>query len=200
MLDGIKSPVRWPFGHLRMFGYGMILCDPPWSYEMYSDKGYEKSPEAHYDTMSDDDLLNLPVGELASGDCTLIMWAVWPKLPLAHACMARWGFRHITGGAWIKTTKDGTKLRIGTGYTMRSACEPFLIGRIGSPQARLTNVPNAIIQPGREHSRKPEEMREIAERMSPSSFRCELFAREAWPGNDVWGNEVEKFDCEEGAA
>ena len=50
----------WPFSTLRMFGYGAILADPPWSYEMYSDKGYGKSPEAHYDTMSDDDIAALP--------------------------------------------------------------------------------------------------------------------------------------------
>ena len=34
----------------------MIYCDPLWSYEMYSAKGYEKSPQEHYDCMSIDAL------------------------------------------------------------------------------------------------------------------------------------------------
>lgn len=189
----------WPFAHLRTFGYRLILVDPPWSYEMYSDAGYEKSPEAHYETMSDKDILRLPVGDLAHGDgAVLLLWAVWPKLPLAQECIRQWGFKHITGGSWIKTTKDGTKLRIGPGYTFRTACEPFLVARIGNPQARLTDVANVIIAPGREHSRKPDEMHTMAERMSPHGPRCELFARSPWISsdgvvNDVWGNETGKF-------
>jgi N6-adenosine-specific RNA methylase IME4 len=182
-----------PLASLPLFGYDAILADPPWSYEMYSEKGYEKSPEAHYATMSDEDVLNLPVGDLASAQCLLVLWCVWPKLPLAIACVKRWGFKYVTGGSWVKMTKDGSGLRIGTGYTMRSACEPFLIGRTGRPQARVTNIANAILAAPREHSRKPDEMRVIVERMTPKAKRIELFAREPWPGNHVWGNETEKF-------
>lgn len=187
--------MTWPFGRLKPLRYGALIIDPPWSYEMYSEKGYERSPEAHYETLSDQALLDLPVGHLAGAECLLVMWAVWPKLPLAVACMARWGFPYITGGTWVKMTKDGTRPRMGTGYTLRSACEPFLIGRIGAPQARLTNVPNVILAPAREHSRKPDEMRAIVERMTPNAWRADLFAREPWAGegNEVWGNETEKF-------
>ncbi|MFO0729377.1 MAG: MT-A70 family methyltransferase [Nitrospiraceae bacterium] len=74
-----------------------------------------------------------------------------------------------------------------------------LVARIGRPQARLTDVPNVIIAPGREHSRKPDDMRAICERLSPHGPRCELFAREAWPGNEVWGNETGKFEGKERA-
>ncbi len=185
--------MSWPFGHLQMFGYGAILIDPPWSYEMYSEKGHAKSPEAHYSTMSDEDIIDLPVGQLANGDCTLMLWAVWPKLPLAVECVKRWGFKHVSGGSWYKTTKDGMKPKMGTGYAFRTVCEPFILARIGSPQARLTDQHNAIVSPAREHSRKPEEMRVIVERMTPNARRCELVAREPWPGNEVWGNETEKF-------
>lgn len=182
----------WPFGDLRVMGYGAIYADPPWSYQMRSDKGYEKSPESHYDTMADDEILSLPVGDLAQRDCLLWLWAVWPKLPLAMACIEAWGFTFVTGGTWVKTAKAGG-LRIGTGYTLRTACEPFLIARTGKPQARLTDVPNVIMACPREHSRKPDEARAIVERMTPRAFRCELFARAAWPGNDVWGNQTQRF-------
>ncbi|ODN71196.1 hypothetical protein [Methylobrevis pamukkalensis] len=42
---------HWPFGALTPLKYGLILADPPWAYEMYSEEGFEKSPEAHYETM-----------------------------------------------------------------------------------------------------------------------------------------------------
>jgi N6-adenosine-specific RNA methylase IME4 len=182
----------WPFGQLRMFGYGAILIDPPWSYKMRTPRGYAKSPEAQYATMADDEILALPVGQLAQRDCLLFMWAVWPKLPLALDCIKAWGFSYVTGGPWVKRTPSG-KLRWGTGYCMRTVNEPFLIARLGEPQARLTNVPNIIEAEAREHSRKPPEARQTVERMTPHAFRCELFAREPWPGNDVWGNETDKF-------
>lgn len=182
----------WPFGHLQMFKYGAILCDAPWSYRMYSDKGYEKSPEAHYDTMSDEDIAALPVHLLAAGDCMLFMWAIWPKVDVAIEVLKAWGFTFKTGGAWHKrAAKGGTAF--GTGYIFRSACEPYIVGTIGNPDIGSKSVRNIIDAKRRDHSRKPDEMRKNVELLTPRAFRCELFAREPWPGNDVWGNESEKF-------
>lgn len=199
---------EWPFGHLRMFGYMGILADPPWRYEMRSAAGYEKSPEAQYETMTDEELLALPVSQLAGRECILVMPAIWPRIDFAVQLLKAWEFNLITGGVWLKRAGQGA-LRMGTGYTMRTVCEPFLIGRVGEPQVRLTNLRNAIGELGaislddvgsvtidalaREHSRKPPEYRQLLERLTPRAFRCELFAREPWPGNDVWGREVNKF-------
>lgn len=184
---------EWPFGHLKTMGYGAILADPPWSYKMRGPKGYGKSPEAQYKTMTDSQLKALPVSHLAQKDCLLIMWAIWPRLPFAIELMQAWGFKYVTGGSWIKRTPYG-KIRWGTGYTLRSGCEPFLIGRIGEPQGQPRNILNVIDAVAREHSRKPPEMRAIVEAMTPHAFRCELFAREPWANNEVWGLETEKFD------
>lgn len=182
----------WPFGDLKTFGYGAILADCPWSYSMRTPNGYGKSPESQYQTMDDEALKALPVRDLAQKDCLLVMWAIWPRLPFAFEVMQAWGFKYITGGSWVKRTAYG-KIRWGTGYTLRSGCEPFLVGRIGEPQGQPRNILNVIDAVAREHSRKPPEMRAMVEAMTPHAFRCELFAREAWPGNDVWGNETEKF-------
>lgn len=184
--------IPWPFGDLQMFGYGAILADPPWNYRMYSEKGHAKSPMAQYDTMDDQALLDLPVHQLAGNNCLLVMWAVWPKLPFALEVMKAWGFKYVTGGSWVKRTPYG-KIRWGTGYTLRSGCEPFLIGRLGEPQGQPRNILNVLEGVAREHSRKPPEMRAMVEALTPNAFRCELFAREAWAGNSVWGNETEKF-------
>ncbi len=184
--------MTWPFDPLLPMKYGAIIADPPWQYEMRSDKGYEKSPEAHYDTMSEAEISALPVGHLAGRDCMLFLWSTWPHLPVALRVMAAWGFEYKTGGSWTKLTPNG-KRSFGTGYVFRSATEPFLFGTIGNPQAGSKSVRNLIESVRREHSRKPPEMRQIVERLAPKAFAVDLFAREAWPGHDVWGNQSAKF-------
>lgn len=62
----MTSATDWPFGSLTPLKYGAIIADPPWSIAMYGAGGYGKSPEAHYATMSDDDIAALPVDRLAA--------------------------------------------------------------------------------------------------------------------------------------
>lgn len=192
----------WPFGGLMPLKYGVILADPPWAYAMRGPSGYEKSPEAHYDTMPLNAIKALPVSHLASGDCVLILWSTWPHLAQAMEVMNAWGFTFKTGGAWVKRTVSG-KTAFGTGYLLRSASEPFLVGTIGAPVIRsrsernvietVEEFPALIDAERREHSRKPPEMRAMIERLLPNRFAAELFAREMWPGHDVWGNETDAF-------
>lgn len=195
----------WPFDNLRMFGYEAILADPPWPYEMRSEKGYVKSPEAHYQTMPIDQIAALPVAELAARDCYLFLWSTWPHLTAALHVMDRWGFNYVTGGSWTKRTASWN-LSFGTGYVLRSSTEPFLVGKIGRPRPGSRSERNLIIAPEiipdsieairREHSRKPIEMRQMIERLAPKAWRCELFAREPWDGADVWGNQTDHFAVE----
>jgi N6-adenosine-specific RNA methylase IME4 len=184
--------MTWPFGDIRPFSAGAILADPPWSYEMRSEKGYAKSPEAHYATMSEVEIAALPVNQLAQRDCLLWLWTVWPHLPVALRVMRAWGFTYKTGGSWTKLTPAG-KRAFGTGYIFRSTTEPFLIGTIGDPQIGSRSVRNLIESQRREHSRKPPEARAMVEQLMPRAFALELFAREPWPGHRVWGLEQDKF-------
>ncbi len=198
---------NWPFDHLTPFKYGVIYSDNPWPYKMRSAKGYAKSPEAHYRTMSEDELRALPVADLADKNCYLFMWSTWPHLKQAMALMEHWHFDYVTGGSWIKRTKNW-KLCFGTGYVQRSATEPYLIGKIGRPSPASRSERNCIDAPlhfddipdkiealrADEHSRKPIQMREMIERLVPDAPKCELFSREPWGDNDVWGNEAGKFE------
>lgn len=194
--------MTWPFNPLTPMKYGAILADPPWAYAMRSDKGYDKSPEAHYSTMPLEQIKALPVDHLAGPDCLLFMWSTWPHLAQAMELMAAWGFVYITGGSWTKRMPLG-KPAFGTGYVLRSSTEPFLVGRLGAPQISSRSernlieaavIPNGIESLRREHSRKPPEMRAMIERLLPRAHCAELFAREPWPGHEVWGNQVEKFE------
>lgn len=189
----MNAPVpNWPFGDLTPLKYGAILADWPAAYKMRSAKGYAKSPDAQYPTMTEAQMSAFPVGHLASRDCMLFMWSTWPHLEQTMRIMTAWRFKYKTGGAWLKRTPRG-KVAFGTGYILRSSTEPFLIGTIGDPVLRSKSVRNFIDSLRREHSRKPPEMREMVDTLLPDVFACELFAREPWPGREVWGNEVNKF-------
>lgn len=197
--------MTWPFGDLRTFGYRVILADPPWRFENYSEKGEVKNPIAHYDCVEALKLAQLPVRDLASGDgAVCIMWATAPMLPQALALLAGWGFAYKTMGAWAKLSKTGGKQAFGTGYVYRSALEPWLLGQFGKVAPISRSVRNligddlagldewAIASPVREHSRKPEAMHKSIEALFDGPY-CELFARARRPGWDAWGNEVGKF-------
>ncbi|MFN4172766.1 MAG: MT-A70 family methyltransferase [Pseudorhodobacter sp.] len=175
-----------PFG-----GFDLIMADPPWHYQMYSEKGEDRSPQAHYQTMSLDGIKALPVEALAAPDCLLWLWAVGPMLPQALEVIAAWGFEFKTQGWWTKTTKHG-KQAFGTGYILRNAGEPFLIATRGAPKTTRV-VRSTLIAPVREHSRKPEAAFGEARRLMPCAQRIELFSRQRRDGWTVWGNETECF-------
>lgn len=183
---------EWPFGHLRMFGYGLVLLDPPWRYLNWSAKGEAKNPSAHYDCMTLDQLKALPVGHLAAPDSACCMWAIAPMLDQAIDLMEAYGFTFKTAGAWGKQSSTGRKWQFGPGYILRSAAEFFIIGTIGSPPVLSHSERNLIVAPVREHSRKPDDMHRKLEALYPGP-RCELFARTKREGWDCWGNETEKF-------
>ena len=192
--------MTWPFADLTPLRYDVILADPATRFETWSSAGEGKSPQAQYDTMSWEELAALPVSQLGRGDTILFMWACWPTLLQSIDLMQRWGFRYVTGGAWHKRTKHG-KTAFGTGYVLRSACEPYLIGTLGSPLT-ANNVRNlietedldVIDSEARGHSRKPDEQYDYCNRLAPRALNfVELFARQRRDGWDAWGNEVGKF-------
>ncbi|MCZ8310929.1 MAG: MT-A70 family methyltransferase [Magnetospirillum sp.] len=197
---GYASPVAWrswPFGDLAPASFGMIMADPPWAYRMRGKTGYGKSPQAHYDCIDIDDLCALPVDRLAATDCLLFMWTTWPFLAngAAHKLIKAWGFEPKTGFPWKKLTKKG-KIAFATGYILRSCTEVVIVAVRGAPayddfyRARTRGL---IEAQAREHSRKPDCVYEMAERLVPAARRLDLFARERRAGWSAWGNETTKF-------
>ncbi|WP_341893864.1 MT-A70 family methyltransferase [Ferrovibrio terrae] len=184
----------WPFTGLRPLSYGVIMADPPWRFDLRSAAGEEKSPQAQYACMPLDEIKALPVAQLAARDCLLWLWATFPMLPQAIDTMSAWGFRYVTGGAWHKKTVHG-KTAFGTGYVMRSAAEPFPIGKIGAPSVVSKSERNLIEAEVREHSRKPDQAYDVVERLCPKVLCCELFARQLLlrPHWFHWGNQADKF-------
>ena len=186
---------NWPFGDLQPLSYDLIMADPPWRFANWAKAGEAKNATAHYECMAWEEIATLPVGHLASPNSVLWLWATNPMLPEAMALMERWGFAFKTAGHWAKWNAETGKLAFGTGYLLRSAGEPFLIGTIGKPKV-ARNVRSVILGERREHSRKPDEAFIAAEALMPDARRVELFSRESRPGWDCWGNEAGKFNAE----
>jgi N6-adenosine-specific RNA methylase IME4 len=188
---------------LPLFSFDVVMCDPPWPWRAYSDKGHRKSPEAQYSTMSYQDIERLRVGDLLAPGGVLFLWCTWPQIECQAALMRRWGVAPKTGGAWAKRTSTG-KLRWGTGYLLRSVCEPFLIGTLDGASVRGASLANLIetiddaLVDGlaRQHSRKPDEAYSLLEALSPNARRADVFSRQSRPGWESWGLETTKYDEE----
>ncbi len=195
-----------PKGH-----FGAIYADPPWAFQAWYAGGWRKradgtryysspSPRSSkYDTMSAEDIAAMPVADLAAENSVLFMWGCWPHLPQALQVMDGWGFTYKSCAfVWTKANvsqidmfrEDATPDML-LGYWTRANTEFCLLGTIGKPKRMSADVRQAIIEPRREHSRKPE-IHERIERLVAGPY-LELFARQERPGWTAWGNQTDKF-------
>jgi N6-adenosine-specific RNA methylase IME4 len=173
--------------------YNVILADTPPKFENYSDlTGMDRAADNHYETMAIA-LIEAMAGTLpAAPDCVLYLWSTVPMLPAMMRVMAVWGFRYSSNVAWVKTTRAGDKLRLGTGFETINAHEHLLIGKRGQvPSAiRGEQFPSVIFAPRGRHSEKPGIVAETIERLYPNVPKLEMFARTHRAAWDVWGNEA----------
>lgn len=183
--------------------YGIIYADPPWS---YNDKGLNRGGALrHYNTMSIDEIKKMPVIDIADKDCALFIWVTFPKLQEGLDVIKSWGFEFKTCAfVWIKTNKrthvyqasflpiDSFDSFMGMGRWTRSNAETCLLATKGNPKRIHAGIHQIIYSPLEKHSKKPNIVRDkIDLLMGNNCPRVELFARESYPGWDVFGNEVE---------
>jgi N6-adenosine-specific RNA methylase IME4 len=174
--------------------YRVIYADPPWTFATYSAKGKGRSAEAHYDCMTLDEVKRLPVAEWAAADSILLLWATDPLLDKAFEVIRAWGFTYKTVGFyWVKQNRSGVGFFTGLGFWTRANPEQCLLATRGHPKRRSADVPKLVVSPRREHSRKPDEIYDLIERLSEGPY-LELFARSSRPGWDAWGTQVGLFD------
>lgn len=184
-----------PRGHFKAF-----LADPPWRFETWSGKGKARAADNHYQTMRLEDIAALPVSDLAAEDAVLFLWSCWPMLPEAMSLIEAWGFTYKTCGFdWMKARasqidmfRDDADVQVGMGYWTRANTEPCLLATRGKPKRINADVRQGIIEPRREHSRKPDCVHGRIERLVDGPY-LELFARAQRPNWTVWGNQTDKF-------
>jgi len=144
--------------------------------------------------MSEKDIANLPIKELADKDCALFLWTIDSHLKHSLDIIEQWGFTYKTVAfVWAKTTKHN-KWHFGQGYWTRKNPELCLLATRGNPKKASWAVRQLVVSQVREHSRKPDEIRESIVQLMGDVPRIELFARTKTPGWDVFGNELDKFE------
>lgn len=159
--------------------YRTILADPPWDMQQKGTLGAIK----HYPLMRLRQIADLPVGQMATPDAHLWLWATNASLPHAFGVLQSWGFTFRSVLTWIKP-------RFGLGQYLRNQTEHVLLGTRGKAPVQFRAQGSWFYAPLQEHSHKPEEQYAIIERCSPGPY-LELFARRPRPGWHVWGNEVQ---------
>lgn len=178
-------------------GYRVLLADPPWAFEAYSEKGYGRSPEAHYETMELEAIKalrqQLQFGRILESNVTLLLWTTGTYLAMAMELIPAWGFTYKSMEVWRKVlaganpdTATVDEEQMGLGYHRRSTAELVLIatrGQPGLPKVTLKNLFSAEVG---EHSEKPEVMHRRIEAGYGGPY-LELFARKPRRGWVTWG-------------
>ena len=169
--------------------YSIIYADPPWRYDQ---KNINGTAEKHYKTMGIDELCKFPVENLAAKDSVLFLWTTFPQLPNALRLITAWGFTYKTVAfVWVKQNKRSQDWFWGLGFWTRGNAEICLLAVKGRPKRISARVHQLVVAPVREHSQKPDIVREKIVELMGDLPRVELFARQNSKGWDVWGNEVE---------
>ena len=181
--------------------FDIIYADPPWDYggKLQFDKSsksaenidfarniFISSAVFKYPTLKLEQLVQIPVQQIANDDCLLFMWTTSPHLVHAIELGNAWGFEYRTVAfVWDKMVHNPGK------YTL-SNCELCLVfkrGRIPTPRG-ARNVQQLIHAPRGKHSEKPVEVLHAIEKMFPNQERIELFARRNTAGWSAWGLEA----------
>ena len=144
-----------------------LVVDAPWDYQQWC--GSHTGPT--YATMSQQELLALPIPNWAASKCQL--WTTNAFMPQANELVAAWGLAH-------KTIITSVKPRIGFGKYFRNRTEHVLFAIKGDLAVRCHNISTAFEAPPGEHSEKPERFYEIVRQASPGPYG-EAFQRNPRP-------------------
>lgn len=161
--------------------FSTIVIDPPWDWGDEGDKDQLGRARPDYSTMSIQQLLDLPVGDLADTDAHIYLWITNRSLPKGFALLEKWGFRYITAITWIKP-------HFGMGNYFRGQTEHVLFGVKGSQPLKRKDVGTVFQAPRGPggHSSKPESFYGLVESCSPGPY-LEMFSRSDRNGWIRWG-------------
>jgi N6-adenosine-specific RNA methylase IME4 len=188
--------------------YGVILCDPPWSYSQYKDAA-NGAAKAKYECMTIDQIKSLPIGDWAADNCVLALWCTNAKLNEGIELIQHYGFTYKTKVTWAKNSPKSSDLSTGVGIWFQAATEDILFaikGKIGGFDKRRgklgffhgsRNDPEfwkrvseqVLISPKpRIHSKKPDTLSEYLETFDGPYL--ELFATRPRKGWTCYGNSL----------
>ena len=169
--------------------FGCVYADPPWPYANEAARGAARK---HYPSMELEDIIDLPVAQLAAKASHLHLWATSSFLLEAREVLEAWGFTYKSSFVWVKPG-------LGTGNYWRVSHELLLLGVRGSCPFRDRSQISWLEQPRELHSAKPSRVRSLIEDVSPGPY-LELFARTTTRGWTSWGQEIARSQMVQAAA
>jgi N6-adenosine-specific RNA methylase IME4 len=173
--------------------FATVLADPPWQFVNRTGKiAPEHRRLSRYGTMTLQEIMALPVNDIAKPTAHLYLWVPNALLPEGLAVMKAWGFNYKSNLVWHKVRKDGGSDGRGVGFYFRNVTELILFGVRGKNARTLApgrRQVNFLATRKREHSRKPDEQYKLIEACSSGPY-IELFARGAQKGWLNWGDQA----------
>lgn len=185
--------------------YDILLADPPWPY--YGSTEKDAAAGKHYDLMSMEELIAMPIKDVLNKKAAVFVWATCPRLDLAIDLIRGWGL-HYRGVAWVwaKTRKDGELIHgQGVPPTFTKPTTELLLAASTMPRGRpfkleTSAMPQVIEEPfdgplegapREQHSQKPLRFIKLIDELAgPGPKKLELFCRGlpelGWCG---WGNQ-----------
>jgi N6-adenosine-specific RNA methylase IME4 len=165
--------------------FGCVYIDPP--YDLFDNPTYFGGMDEYYDTMSIEEICALPVPDLLADDAHVHLWVPTAlKLKAAPKIFDAFAVEYKSEFVWIKPERPG----IGS-YWMNQ--HETLLTAVRGNAARFNDhsLRSWGEFPRREHSRKPDEVRDMVRKASPGPY-LELFARLPAEGWTIWGNQIER--------
>ena len=163
--------------------YKTIVIDPPWPgpSEARSLKG-GRNVVIPYQTMTGIQIAALRIPDLAAEGASLWMWVPSRQMADAGLLIELWGFRYAGLHIWQKPP--------GLGLWMRHDAEFLLRGVLPGAAVKLpAPVQTHHWKRPRRHSEKPAEAYAMIAELCDGP-RIDIFARQARPGFEAWGNEA----------
>ena len=149
--------------------FSTLIVDPPWEYRQ-SLAGRAFPP---YATLTQQQLLNLPIAQWAEDKCHLYCWATNATLPEAFELIVGWGFHHKTVLTWVKNAW-------GLGTYFRNQTEHVIFATRGNLNTRSDALSTVFYAPQQKDSEKPDEFFDLVRRASFPPYG-EAFQRKARP-------------------
>jgi len=177
--------------------YQIILADPPWSYH---DKLILQNEGAvnHYPTMSLENIKNLPIKDICNENCILFLWVTMPLLQEGLDVIKAWSFNYKTCAfCWIKTNPKANTIFKGIGRWVMGNAELCLLAIRGHPHRIAKNISQVVLAHRRNHSQKPDEVKNRIVSLMGNLSRIELFAREKTEGWDAIGYDIDGRDIKD---
>lgn len=167
--------------------------DPPWAYDNRGDIVVGKSSaykraEAHYPTMTIEQLCKMPIAAHAHKNAVLFLWITAPMLlqsPGPRDVIEAWGFTYKASFVWDKVLGNYGHYNHVTheivAICTRGSCTPD----------HPTPSPKSVFVERRSdvHSEKPESFRQQIMKLYDGPY-VELFARKRVDGWTTYGNQI----------